>query len=305
MPETSVIITNWNGKQWLSTCLAALMQQTYQDFEIIFVDDGSTDGSAAWVAEHYPQVRCIEQNPHVGFAAANNIGIKAAQGRYIVTLNNDTLPDEDFLKALVAGLTASDVGMVAAQMRLWDAPETLDSAGIALDWAGFAWNRGWGQAVSNWNEPQEVFGPCAGAALYRRVMLDEIGLFDEDFYTYYEDVDLAWRAQRAGWRCRYIPSARVLHKHSATGRKFNRKKVFLLNRNRLWAIAKNYAVVDFLWAMPLIIFGDGLSMMKQLWQTKSLVPMQARWAAMRGVRAMWRKRVRGRRVKLGKRYPPM
>jgi len=298
VPETSVIITNWNGKQWLPTCLAALTQQTYRDFEIIFVDDGSTDGSAAWVVEHYPQVRLIEQKPHVGFAAANNIGIKAARGKYIVTLNNDTQPDENFLQALVTGIIAPDVGMVAAQMRLWDAPQLLDSAGITVDWAGFGWNRGFGQPVAAWETPQEVFGPCAGAALYRREMLDEIGLFDEDFYAYYEDVDLAWRARRAGWRCRYTPEAWVLHKHSATGRKFNRKKIFLLNRNRLWTIIKNYAAVDFLWVLPLIVFGDFLSLVKQLWQTKSPVPLRARWSAMLGAGKMWRKRGRGRRVRL-------
>ncbi len=299
MPETSVIITNWNGKEWLPTCFDALSRQTYRDFEIIFVDDGSTDGSAAWVAEHYPQARLIAQKPHVGFAAANNIGIKAAVGKYIITLNNDTMPDENFLQAMVAGLVAPDVGMVAAQMRLWDAPHVLDSAGITVDWAGFGWNRGFGQPVSAWGTPQDVFGPCAGAALYRRAMLDEIGLFDEDFYAYYEDVDLAWRAQRARWRCRYTPEAQVLHKHSATGRLFNKKKVFLLNRNRLWTIIKNYAPIDFLWALPILAVGDWLSAVRQIVQTKSLVPIQARWSALRGVRKMWHKRHRGRRVRLG------
>ncbi|RMF02571.1 MAG: glycosyltransferase family 2 protein, partial [Chloroflexi bacterium] len=190
VPETSVIITNWNGRQWLPTCLEALTRQSYRDFEIVFVDDGSLDGSAAWVAMHYPQVRLIEQRPHVGFATANNIGIRAARGRYIVTLNNDTCPNMHFLREMVAGLIEPDVGMVAAQMRLWDVPDVLDSTGIVVDWAGFGWNRAWGQPVSAWCEPGEVFGPCAGAALYRRVMLDEIGLFDEDFYAYYEDVDL-------------------------------------------------------------------------------------------------------------------
>jgi len=298
MPETSVIVTNWNGKQWLPTCLVALAQQIYRDFEIIFVDDGSTDGSAAWIAEHYPQVRLIEQKPHVGFAAANNIGIKAARGKYIITLNNDTQPDANFLQALVTGVIAPGVGMVAAQMRLWDAPHLLDSAGIEVDWAGFGWNRGFGQPVSEWRLPQEVFGPCAGAGLYRRAMLDEIGLFDEDFYAYYEDVDLAWRAQRAGWQCLYTPEAWVLHKHSATGRLFNRRKVFLLNRNRLWTIMKNYDLVDFLWALPVIAVGDWLSMGKQIWQTKSAIPIRARWLALLGGRKMWRKRVEGRRVRL-------
>ncbi len=291
MPAVSIIITNWNGRRWLADCFEALWAQTFTDFEIILVDDGSTDDSAAWVAAQYPAVRLIRLEQHVGFAGANNVGIRAALGQHIVTLNNDTRAEPQWLAALLAGLTAPDVGMVAAAMLIWDQPELLDSAGIEVDWAGFGWNRGWRQPVGAANQPQEVFGPCAGAALYRRDMLEQIGLFDEDFYTYYEDVDLAWRARRAGWRCMYAPAARVLHYHSATGGRFSSRKAFLLSRNRLWAMAKNFDFGQLWWAWLFILLLDAGSLVYQLFLTRSLAPVRGRWQAAAGLKAMLAKRL--------------
>jgi GT2 family glycosyltransferase len=295
IPAASIIITNWNGKKWLADCFQALDAQTYPDFEIILVDDGSTDDSAEWVAQHHPQVRLIRQREHLGFAGANNVGIRAARGEFIVTLNNDTRADPGWLAAMVAGLTTADVGMVAAQMLIWDNSDLLDSAGIEVDWAGFGWNRMYGRPATEASRQAEVFGPCAGAALYRREMLSEIGLFDEDFYTYYEDIDLAWRAHRAGWRCIYTPSARVLHYHSATGGRYSSRKVFLLSRNRLWTLIKNFGRWDFLWAWPILIVYDVLSLGYQLWQTRSLAPFKGRWQALMGVGKMIGKRSRSHR----------
>ncbi len=301
MPNVSIIITNWNGKSWLKGCFDALRTQTFQDFEIILVDDGSSDGSAGWVAEHYPEVHLIEQYEHLGFAGANNLGIRAASGENIVTLNNDTNPEPDWLQEMVNGLSSPDIGMVAAQTLIWDDPKLIDSAGIEVDWAGLGWNREWRQPVADAETPEEVFGPCAAAALYRRKMLDEIGLFDESFYTYYEDVDLAWRARRAGWRCRYMPSARVLHHHSATGGQFSNRKVFLLSRNKVWTILKNYEGRDFIWAWPIILSYDFMSTVYQLIRTRSLVPLQARWEALRALPRILSHRSKARqRVKLAK-----
>jgi GT2 family glycosyltransferase len=295
MPAASIIITNWNGKKWLADCFKALYAQTSSDFEIILVDDGSTDGSAEWVNETFPSVRVIRQQEHLGFAGANNVGIRAAQGEFIVTLNNDTLADPNWLEAMMAAVTVPDVGMVAAQMLIWDNPDLLDSAGIEVDWAGFGWNRMHGLPAQRAMHQKEIFGPCAGAALYRRDMLAEIGLFDEDFYTYYEDIDLAWRAHRAGWRCVYTPAAKVLHYHSATGGRYSTRKVFLLSRNRLWSIVKNFGRWDFLWAWPLLAFYDVLSLVYQLWRTRSLSPIRGRWQAVTGIGKMIRKRTRSQR----------
>lgn len=303
MPAASIIITNWNGQKWLADCLESLRRQSYPDFEIILVDDGSTDGSAAWVAEHYPEVRLIRLEQHLGFAGANNVGIRAAGGRYIVTLNNDTRADPDWLRELIGGLAAPDIGMVAAQMLVWDRPDTLDSAGIKVDWAGFGWNLSAGQPANTAACRRDVFGPCAGAALYRREMLEQIGLFDEDFYTYYEDIDLAWRAQRAGWRCLYVPTARVLHYHSATGGKASPRKIFLLSRNRWWTIAKNVDARDLWWSLVLIAGYDLASLLYQLYRQRNFAPLRARWQALAGLPKMLAKRFpAAKRVKLS--LPP-
>lgn len=286
----SVVVVNWNGRRWLEQCLPTLAAQTFHDFEIIIVDNGSTDGSIAWLAEQWPDARLIALPENAGFAAGNNAGIRAARGRYIVTLNNDTRAAPDWLAALLRAADKPGVGMVASRMVQWQQPERLDSAGIEVDWAGMAWNRGWGEPAENAMAPAWVFGPSAGAALYRRDMLDAIGLFDEAFFAFYEDVDLAWRAQRAGWRCRYAPDALVYHWHSATAAGITDQKLFLLARNRLWCALKNYPLPGLLAALPLIAVAELLSTGYQTLRHRSSAPLRGRWAALREAGRVWRQR---------------
>ena len=196
MPTTTVIIPNWNGQHLLAPCLLALAAQTNQDREVVLVDNGSQDGSVEWVRSRFPTVRLLAQERNLGFAAAINQGILASNSRYVVTLNNDTEPEPNWLAALVsAAENDPTVGMCASKMLFADRPGIINSTGICLDRAGIAWDRRGGEPDDGREiEPVEVFGPCGGAALYRRAMLDQIGLFDEDFFAYLEDVDLAWRA---------------------------------------------------------------------------------------------------------------
>lgn len=298
--RVSVIIVNWNGVYWLKQCLPALFEQTYRDFETIIVDNGSTDDSVKWVEEHFPDVTLICNDSNLGFAPANNIGIRASSGEYIVTLNNDTLPASEWLAELVKGISFSvSVGMVASKIILWEQPEILDSTGIEVDWAGIGWNRNWGYPVDTSFISEDVFGPSAAAALYRRNMLEQIGLFDEDFFAYYEDVDLAWRGQTAGWACRYISTAQVYHHHSATSGRDSVLKTFLLNRNKIWAILKNYHWLDMIWAWPLILSSDLISWIFQTVRTQGSTPTRARLQAAKKAKQMLAKRMpRGRRVKL-------
>jgi GT2 family glycosyltransferase len=189
-------------------------------------------------------------------------------------------------------------------MLVWSNPATLDSAGIQVDWAGFGWNRGATQPAKAFDRREDVFGPCAGAALYRREMLDEIGLFDEDFYTYYEDVDLAWRARRAGWRCMYVPTARVLHFQSAMGKKIGSRKVFLLTRNRWWTTLKNIDSRDLWWSLFLVILYDAISLFFQTLRVRSFAPILARLQAAVGAKKMLTKRGRSaKRIKLSRTAP--
>lgn len=294
MSSVSIIIANWNGRHWLEQCLPTLQAQTYQDFEIIVVDNGSDDGSVAWLEEKWPEVRVLALEQNLGFAQANNLGIQASASQFVVTLNNDTLVDAKWLAELVAAVSAPDIGMVASQIVMWRQPDILDSAGIEVDRAGIAWNRGWRQPAHSAASPRDVFGPTAAAALYRRAMLDEIGLFDEDFFAYYEDVDLAWRAQRAGWRCRYAPTARVLHWHSATGQKSPWQKTFLLGRNKIWTILKNYEWPSLLWALPIIALYDLPAVIYHIITTGNLAALHGRLSALRAMRRMLAKRSPGR-----------
>ncbi|MCS6802702.1 MAG: glycosyltransferase family 2 protein [Chloroflexota bacterium] len=215
----SVIIPNWNGRAYLPTCLGALARQTRQDFETILVDDASTDDSVRYVAEAFPWVRIIRLRRNGHFARAVNLGICAARSEVIVLLNNDTEPEPGWLEALLAALEAHpEAGMATSKLLLFDRRNVLHSAGDLLRLDGRPGNRGvWEEDRGQYDESRWVFGACGGAAAFRRAMLEEVGLFDEAFTAYCEDVDLSFRAQLAGYRCRFVPEARVYHRLSATG----------------------------------------------------------------------------------------
>ena len=291
-PLVSIIVVNWNGHEFLDRCLRAVRAQTLADYRVVFVDNGSTDGSADWVAAHFPEVDAIRLAQNIGFAGANNTGIAASTSRYVATLNNDTWVGPGWLAALVGAAESDEqIGMCASRILLADRPSVIDSAGLFVDGMGFAWQRGHGQSDAGaYRRPEVIFGPSAAAALYRRAMLDRIGGFDVDFGSYYEDVDLAWRARRNGWRCRYAPDAEVLHVHSATGRRDPDRKMYLLTRNRWWTVAKNYPTPRLWLALPLMLACDLAVLLRDLGRRRGRAPVAARIEAARGMRRMWRKR---------------
>jgi GT2 family glycosyltransferase len=248
LPLASVVIPNWNGAHHLPVCLGALRAQTYPHIEVILVDNGSTDGSQALVAEQFPEVRLLALEHNLGLTGGNNAGFAAAQGRVLISLNNDTEADPGFVEALVRALQEHpEAGMAAAKMLLFDRRDTLHSAGDGYGVDGIPFNRGvWEKDEGQYDEPGWIFGGCGGAVAYRRAMLDEVAprstaswaVFDESFFMYCEDVDLNWRSQLAGWRCWYSPQAIVYHKLSATGG--GPIASYYTGRNTLWAIVKNY-----------------------------------------------------------------
>jgi GT2 family glycosyltransferase len=240
LPLASVVIPNWNGIHHLPVCLDALRAQTYPNRQIILVDNGSTDGSPAFVTEQYPEVRLLALDRNLGLTGGNNAGFRAAEGEVLISLNNDTEAAPDLVEALVTALLEHpEAGMAAAKMRLFDRRDVLHSAGDGYGVDGIPFNRGvWQRDEGQFDEPGWIFGGCGGAVAYRRAMLDDVGLFDESFFMYCEDVDLNWRSQLAGWRCWYTPWAVVYHKLSATGG--GPIASFYTGRNTLWVIAKNY-----------------------------------------------------------------
>ena len=232
-PRVSVVIPTWNGAAVLRACLATLAAQTFTDVETIVVDNGSSDGTRAMLAAEFPAVRCVPLDTNRGFAAATNVGLRAARGDILVCLNNDVECEPGFLAALLAPLDARpDLGFVAAKMLNAHHPDLIDSAGDAMSLV--PWNVGRGEPdAPAFNVPREILSACAGAAAYRRVLFETVGYFDEGYFAYFEDVDLGIRAQLQGFRCWYEPTAVVRHRFSATAGAGSEFKAFMLTRNAL------------------------------------------------------------------------
>lgn len=217
-PRASVIIPNWNGAAHLPTCLNALRAQTFRDFEIFVADNASTDDSLEVLARDYTEVRVIPLDRNRGFTGACNAGLRTARGEYLILLNNDTEAAPDWLAEAVAAFERHpEAGMVASKMLLFDRRNVLHTAGDIFKTDGTPGNRGvWDEDRGQFAEGP-VFSANGGSAAYRRAMLDQVGLLDEDFFFSCEDMDLAWRAQLVGWRAVYAPRAVVYHKLSASG----------------------------------------------------------------------------------------
>jgi GT2 family glycosyltransferase len=257
-PTVSIILVNWNGQHLLGPCLDALQRQTYRDFEIILVDNASSDGSPEWVAEHYPAVRIVRNEDNLGFAAGNNRGFEAARGEFLVLVNNDTEAEPGFLEALVeAARQDKRVGAVAGVLVFAHRPEVVASAGMRVGWDGVVLDASVGRPRTELpSAPVEVFGASGGAALYRRRMLEETGPFAPEFFFYLEDADLAWRARLAGWRCLLAPQAVVRHVYSATAGQGSPFKSFHLARNRWLVLYLNLPAGLGLFCAPFILAYD-------------------------------------------------
>jgi hypothetical protein len=242
----SVVIVNWNSKDDLTGCLAALYEQTYEDAEVIVVDNGSVDGSVAAVRERFPRVRLLAETENLGFAEGCNRGIEVATGEWVVLLNNDTVAERTFLAAFAAAAenAPADVGMLQALMLYQGRPGVVNSTGLLLKRNGGGGDRGEGEPRERWREAGPVFCPTGGAAAYRRTMLDAVklptGWLDRDYFLYYEDLDLGWRARLAGWSATYVPDAVVHHRwHGSSDRHGKRRLDEYATVNRLRTLVKN------------------------------------------------------------------
>lgn len=241
MPTMSVIVVNWNGKHFLDACLSALRAQTCQDFETILVDNGSEDGSVDFVRERFPEVFVLTLNQNRGFSAANNAGYEIARGDLIFLLNNDTEAHPNWLEEMQKAFREyPEAGSFASKMLVFDDRKCIDVCGFAITNAGTTIDLGRDEQDGiAWSEPRKVFGACAGAAGYRRTMLEDIGFLDEDFFMTYEDLDLSFRAQLRGYECVFVPGAIVYHHYRATMKKHPSRQVFYSQRNIEFVYLKN------------------------------------------------------------------
>lgn len=240
-PAVSVIIPHRNGKHHLDDCLGSLRRQTFTDFEVILADNGSTDGTQAYVRACYPEVRLLELGRNHGFTGACNAGWRAARGQIIVLLNNDTAVAPRWLAEVTTAFARHpEVGIVASKMLLFDRRDHFHTAGDYYRVDGIPGNRGiWQRDRGQYDRETAVFSACGGSAAYRRSLIEQIGFLDDDFFFSCEDVDLAWRAHLAGWQVLYVPTAVVYHKLKASGGS-GVVSSYHDGRNFLYVIWKNY-----------------------------------------------------------------
>ncbi len=257
MESIAVIIPNYNGQKYLTDCLKSLRKQTYRGFKVIMVDNGSTDGSISLVQRDFPEVEVIALPDNTGFANAVNVGIKATQAEYVFLLNNDTICEEGVIAALVGALDKKPaVFSVQAKMLQIKEPHLIDDAGdyyCALGWA-FAPSKD--KDNSKYSKRINVTSACAGAAMYRRQVFEEIGYFDEEHFCYLEDVDVGYRARLYGYSNVMEPGAIVYHVGSASsGSRHNAFKVELTAANNLYLIYKNMNALQIIINLPLFLTG--------------------------------------------------
>ena len=252
-PAVSVVVVTYQSAPTLARCLAALKAQTFGDFELILVDNASSDAAARAAAAADPSIRLIENSDNRGFAGGVNDGARAARGRWLALLNPDAYAEPGWLAALTAATTAyPDVRAFASRQLMASDPRLLDGLGDVMTSAGFPFRGGYGQPDPQRQEPGEVFSPCGGAMLIDRGLFLDLGGLDERLFCYCEDVDLGYRLRLAGERALVIPDAVVRHEGSAsTGGPRSDFAVFHGTRNRLWVFVKDTPPVLFWLTLPL------------------------------------------------------
>lgn len=291
MNRIEVIVVNWNGKHFLAECLDSLRRQTYQGFSTIVVDNGSQDDSVAFIEQNFPEVKLIRLPHNTGFAVANNIALRETEAEYAALLNNDAVSDEKWLETLANALDACPkAGLAASKMLFYDAKNIIDRVGDAYSTAGTGLLRGRGLSSRAYSKAEKIFGACAGAAMYRTSMLNDIGLFDEDFFLLYEDVDLSFRAQLKGYECLYVPDAVVYHKASATIVHDSPTSIYYSHRNLEWAYLKNMPTSLIFKSLMLHIVYDIASFLYFLSCGKGLYFLRAKKDAFKGFKNMMEKR---------------
>lgn len=305
-PRVGVVIPNWNGKHWLQPCLDSLSQQYFKDFSIIVVDNNSSDGSVEFLSKRWPDIDIIKNQSNLGFSAAVNAGILRSGSDYIFLLNNDTQVHPGCLKEIVETLDQkTEIGFCATKMLLISDHSIIDAVGDSYERNGRARNIGQGEDdIGQYSEEKLVFGACAGAAVYRRSLFDEVGLFDEDYFAYYEDIDFSFRAQLAGYKCLFLPSAVVYHARGATKGHRSAFVGYHGSKNLLNTLVKNMPTALLIKYMPAIIWYQIKTLGSFIFGFKyGLSNLQGKFGALRQLPKMLKKRYEiQRRAKVSSRY---
>lgn len=261
--EVSVVIPNFNGLAYLEGVLSSLERQSMKNFEVILVDNGSTDGSCAFVASQYSWVHIIELSDNFGFSRAVNEGIRAARAPYVLLLNNDTEVEPDFLKEMVEGIQRHKKAFSCqAKMIQFHDRDKMDDGGNYYCALGWAFAGGKGKAAEHYDKEKKIFSSCAGAAIYRKKIFEKIGYFDDEHFAYLEDLDVGYRARIYGYENWYIPGAVVYHVGSGTsGSRYNQFKIRYSSRNNIYMIYKNMPLLQIILNLPFLLVGFGMKIL--------------------------------------------
>jgi len=292
-PRLTVAILNYDGRALLERMLPSVARQTYTDLSLIVVDNGSSDDSITWLRKNWTDVEVVALPHNVGVTRALNVCLRAATGELVALFNNDMELEPECLAELVAELDGHPrVGSVTPKMLDFTDRTVLDGAGDMLSWRGGGRRRGHGERdVGQFERSEDVFGPCGGAAVYRRSALQAVGEFDEAYFAYYEDIDWAFRAQLAGFRCRYVPRAVLYHRGSATlGRGMSDFNGYHLWRNPIWLIVKCFPAGALVRHAPQLLRGQLGNLSVAIRERKLRVWLRAIRDALAGLPAALRRR---------------
>jgi GT2 family glycosyltransferase len=293
-PLISVVIVIWNSAAHLAQCLSALSRQTVQGFEIILVDNGSTDNGADGLDTRWTGLQLtVKRLPYnLGFAAANNIGARLARGKWLALLNADAYPEPDWLKNLLnAAQQNPEYTTFSSRQLQYNRPDLLDGAGDEYHVSGLAWRRYYNHTEKDHGFSQEeVFGACAAAAMYRREDFLRVGGFDEDYFSYFEDVDLIFRLRLAGGRCLYVPKAIVHHVGSASTGKISDFVIYHGHRNLVWTFLKDMPALLFWLYLPLHLLMNLYFLVSFTVKGKGRAIFKAKWDAIKHIPAVLEKR---------------
>ena len=248
---------------YLEGVLSSLEQQAFQNFETILVDNGSSDGSVAFVMGNFPWVHIVELPDNFGFSRAVNEGIYASRTPYVLLLNNDTEVDKNFVGEMLAAIKRHKKAFsCSARMICYHDRNKLDDAGNYYCALGWAYARGKGKDIHTYEKEEKIFSSCAGAAIYRKKIFDKIGLFDEEHFAYLEDMDVGYRARIHGYENWYAPDAMVYHVGSGTsGSRYNQFKIRYSSRNNIYLIYKNMPLLQIIINLPFLVAGFGIKIL--------------------------------------------
>ncbi|RJR28755.1 glycosyltransferase [Candidatus Microgenomates bacterium] len=258
--KVSVIIVNYNGLKWLKKCLTSLSQQSYDNYEIIFVDNASSDGSVLFVKRHFPKVKLVRLQSNSGFAKGNNEGYKISKGEYLILLNNDTCVPDNFIQKFITAFDNPKVGIAQAKLILMSDGKSMDSCGSFWTQTTLLYHFGNGKdsILKKYNKALKIFSVKGAAMMVRRGIVESVGLFDPDFWSYYEETDLCHRVWISGYECWYWPAATCFHAQGGTSRTLFGNKYSLIQyhnfKNKIMSYVKNFEVQTLIYVLPTALF---------------------------------------------------